>query len=35
VLAEKDADSTIYPASMTKMMTALLAQKQTRTSTRP
>mgnify|MGYP000532642582 CR=1 FL=1 len=25
VLAEKDADSTIYPASMTKMMTALLA----------
>ena len=24
VLAEKDADSTIYPASMTKMMTALL-----------
>lgn len=27
VLAEKDADSTIYPASMTKMMTALLAMK--------
>lgn len=26
VLAEKDADSTIYPASMTKMMTALQAQ---------
>ena len=25
VLAERDADSTIYPASMTKMMTALLA----------
>ena len=25
VLAEKDADSTIYPAFMTKMMTALLA----------
>ena len=25
VLAEKDADGTIYPASMTKMMTALLA----------
>ena len=25
VLAEKDADSTIYPASMTKMMTVLLA----------
>lgn len=25
MLAEKDADSTIYPASMTKMMTALLA----------
>ncbi len=25
VLAEKDADSTIYPASMTKIMTALLA----------
>lgn len=25
VLAEKDADSTIYPASMTKMMTTLLA----------
>lgn len=25
VLVEKDADSTIYPASMTKMMTALLA----------
>ena len=25
VLAEKDADSTIYPASMTKMMTSLLA----------